>query len=435
MKASQPKESPKSGDAEALRRSRSFHRCPKCMSPLCEHMGLACRHGFATSQESSESPPSSTDRLGLKASNSASTASGAEGEDDIVHFAWKQGMELNARYEVLDLLGDGTFGRVVLAHDRNSQQKVAVKVIRDIERYTQSAKAEAEILLALREADPRRSIYFAAMHETFTYESHFCLVFEALGTSLHEVLLRNDNRGFWVQDVRDIAQQCLSAVQFLHEEIHLVHTDLKPENILLESMGAPVAAHFPRSGFCSSADLTQNYFRPCSTRIKIIDFGSARFEQQCGVAIINTQEYRSPEVILEMGWTERSDIWSLGCVLMELYTGDPLFSAEDSLEHLALMERVLGAFPREMLGRARTRATYLCPSPWAGQWRLNWPEGASSDESRRFVQSSRPLPMLVMEEHVVLAQLVARMLSLEPAQRPTASAALEHNFFLTAFSD
>eukprot|EP00913_Durusdinium_trenchii_P002788 g2579.t1 len=80
------------------------------------------------------------------------------------------------------------------------------------------------------------------------------------------------------------------------------------------------------------------YFRPVSSDIKLIDFGNATYEDEHHSSIINTRQYRGPEVILSMGWNELSDVWSMGCILMELYTGELLFGTHENLEHLALME-------------------------------------------------------------------------------------------------
>jgi serine/threonine protein kinase len=78
------------------------------------------------------------------------------------------------------------------------------------------------------------------------------------------------------------------------------------------------------------------------TDIRLIDFGGATLESDYHSKIINTRQYRSPEVILGLGWTFPSDIWSVGCIIAELYTGKLLFATHHDLEHLALMEKILG---------------------------------------------------------------------------------------------
>ena len=60
---------------------------------------------------------------------------------------------------------------------------------------------------------------------------------------------------------------------------------------------------------------------PRTSNIKVIDFGSATFEDQYHSKIVSTRHYRAPEVILGLGWTFPADIWSVGCILVELVTG------------------------------------------------------------------------------------------------------------------
>ena len=75
----------------------------------------------------------------------------------------------------------------------------------------------------------------------------------------------------------------------------------------------------------------------------MIDFGGATFEYGLHSRIINTRQYRAPEVILECcEWNDSSDIWSLGCIIVELYTGKLLFDTHDSYEHLAFIEKAIG---------------------------------------------------------------------------------------------
>lgn len=56
--------------------------------------------------------------------------------------------------------------------------------------------------------------------------------------------------------------------------------------------------------------------------------------------MVSTRHYRAPEIILNLGWSYPCDIWSIGCILVEFFTGDALFQTHDNLEHLAMMEAV-----------------------------------------------------------------------------------------------
>ena len=79
------------------------------------------------------------------------------------------------------------------------------------------------------------------------------------------------------------------------------------------------------------------------TEIRLIDFGSATFEEEYHSTVVSTRHYRAPEIILNLGWSYPCDIWSIGCILVEFYTGDALFQTHDNLEHLAMMEGVCGS--------------------------------------------------------------------------------------------
>jgi len=354
-------------------------------------------------------------------------------------------MVLNSRYQLVKLLGDGTFGRVVLAHDKRSgDREVAIKVIRDVKRYMENAKVEADILKDIRKADPEERSGCAVMYETFTHETKFyCLVFEPLGVSLYDFLKNNGFRGFWTQDIQSFAEQSMQALSFLHDSLKLTHTDLKPENILLYSMEPPRHAAFPREAEwlrakghdSSKAGALGDYLRPANSRIKLIDFGNATYEDEHHSSIINTRQYRSPEVILELGWKELSDQWSIGCILMELYSGDQLFETHEELEHLALITRVIGAFPQGMLDRASSSVNGKYLTQAGGHARLAWPDKASSPSSERHVISARALPDQVPPHHKGLANFVGDLLRIDPSQRLSAAASLKHPFLAEKYSD
>lgn len=79
------------------------------------------------------------------------------------------------------------------------------------------------------------------------------------------------------------------------------------------------------------------------TEIRLIDFGSATFQDEYHSSVVSTRHYRAPEIILGLGWSYPCDIWSIGCILVEFFTGDALFQTHDNLEHLAMMEAVVDA--------------------------------------------------------------------------------------------
>ncbi len=85
------------------------------------------------------------------------------------------------------------------------------------------------------------------------------------------------------------------------------------------------------------------FYVPKSSEIKLIDFGGATFADQHHSSIINTKQYRAPEVILgSWQWDSKSDNWGIACVIVELYSGRLLFDTHQAYEHLAMVEKISG---------------------------------------------------------------------------------------------
>ena len=281
--------------------------------------------------------------------------------DDEGHLLSRSGDVLGGRFTVLSLMGTGTFGKVYRCKDPKHDDIVAVKVIRNIERYIHSAKTEASILKSLYKAQEDKNWKPVVTMYTHVYhDGHYCMVFEPLGKSLLDYIQLNDYRGFPKYMVKQIAYQLLHALDFLHR-LRLVHTDLKLENILFVEgpemelyIGDDNAIRSSR-GSSSSSCLRL----PKVPHVKLIDFGGAVFDGMHHSRIINTRQYRSPEVILELGWSFASDVWSAGCIVAEILSGDLLFSTHDNLEHLYMIERIVEKFPDHMRSRSPVGRDYF----------------------------------------------------------------------------
>lgn len=96
-----------------------------------------------------------------------------------------------------------------------------------------------------------------------------------------------------------------------------------------------------------------------SSSIKVIDFGSSCYSHQRVYTYIQSRFYRSPEVILGMPYGPAIDMWSLGCILAELYTGYPLFPGENEVEQLACVMEVLGVPPQDLIASASRKRLFF----------------------------------------------------------------------------
>jgi serine/threonine protein kinase len=110
---------------------------------------------------------------------------------------------------------------------------VALKIVRSVKRYHDSALIEADIVETVNRRGGRGTSHCVILHDSFSFQGHFCLVFESLGPSLYDVLKKHDYNPFPMACVQDFTIQLLEVLEFLHGECGIVHTDLKIENILL----------------------------------------------------------------------------------------------------------------------------------------------------------------------------------------------------------
>jgi len=98
---------------------------------------------------------------------------------------------------------------------------------------------------------------------------------------------------------------------------------------------------------------------PTKSTIKVIDFGSSCLEHQRVYTYIQSRFYRSPEIILGLDYTMAIDMWSLGCIIAELYTGVPIFPGENEQEQLACIMEVLGVPDPELIQLSERRNLFF----------------------------------------------------------------------------
>ncbi|XP_074869460.1 dual specificity tyrosine-phosphorylation-regulated kinase 2 isoform X2 [Carettochelys insculpta] len=236
------------------------------------------------------------------------------------------------RYEVLKVIGKGSFGQVVKAYDHKTHQHVALKMVRNEKRFHRQAAEEIRILEHLKKQDKDNNMNVIHMLENFTFRSHICMTFELLSMNLYELIKKNKFQGFSLPLVRKFAHSILQCLDALHKN-RIIHCDLKPENILLKQQG--------RSG------------------IKVIDFGSSCYEHQRVYTYIQSRFYRAPEVILGARYGMPIDMWSLGCILAELLTGYPLLPGEDEGDQLACMIELLGMPSQKLLDSSKRAKNFV----------------------------------------------------------------------------
>ncbi|GAA5926049.1 hypothetical protein JCM1841_003205 [Sporobolomyces salmonicolor] len=339
-------------------------------------------------------------------------------------------------YRIERLLGQGTFGKVVAAKIVGSEKPVAVKIIRNVPKYQEAAKTEVKVLQELAKNDPGNQKKCIQLLQSFDFMGHTCLVTELLSASVFDFLKENAYEPFPLSHVQQFARQLLTSLKYVHDN-QLVHTDLKPENILLEDNRSIVVP--------SRKNKNRKILR--NTGIRLIDFGSATFEDHYHAQVVSTRHYRAPEIILCLGWSYPCDMWSIGCILVEFITGEALFQTHENLEHLAMMEKVFGPMPPEVAKDARTCTIAQHPE-WfkavgGGRSRspnfvLNFPTPQTQKQSKKYVSGMRKLSDIISPSDPAsqrFLSLCEGLLRWEREKRLTVHQALAHPFFDIAIED
>eukprot|EP00871_Galdieria_phlegrea_P002514 jgi/Galph1/3263/GphlegSOOS_G1922.1 len=224
-------------------------------------------------------------------------------------------------YSIGDVLGVGAFGTVRVAYDKESGEKVALKVIKKDnfkDKDLDHLQREVEILKTMQHPN------IVQTYDIFETKTRIYIVLEYMeGGELFNAIANAGH--FSESDARDIIREILHGVGYLHRR-GIVHRDLKPENILLKSTQWPL-------------------------QIKIADFGLANFtvgEDGCPRALtttIGTLGYVAPEVFLKQSYGTAVDLWACGVILYIMLSGKMPFFGKNEMECFKRNVRGQFSFP------------------------------------------------------------------------------------------
>ncbi|KAJ5948356.1 hypothetical protein N7466_001371 [Penicillium verhagenii] len=364
-------------------------------------------------------------------------------DDEDGHYIVTPDTLLTDRYSVIKLLGQGTFGKVVEAYDKRQKTRCAIKIIRSIQKYRDASRIELRVLSTLASNDKSNRNKCIHLRECFDFRNHICIVTDLLGQSVFDFLKGNGFVPFPSSQIQNFARQLFTSVAFLHD-LNLIHTDLKPENILLVSNAYQTFTYnrtIPSSSHANPRNARQRRVL-LDSEIRLIDFGSATFDDEYHSSVVSTRHYRAPEIILNLGWSFPCDIWSIGCILVEFFTGDALFQTHDNLEHLAMMEAVIGSKIDQKLVRqvmqGRSGGNHNSAAKYFNRSKLDYPNTETTRASRKYVRAMKPLNDFIPTNTPFNRQfldLLRLIFVYDPKARITAKEALKHAWFKESIID
>ncbi|KAK1242235.1 hypothetical protein MKX07_000221 [Trichoderma sp. CBMAI-0711] len=382
-------------------------------------------------------PPKKSAEVPVRVVNDRHYNKNAKVDDDDGHYIVVPDAELTDKYQIVRLLGQGTFGKVVEARDVKRGKPVAVKIIRSVQKYRDASRIELRVLNTLKANDEENRNRCIHLRDCFDYRGHICIVMDLLGQSVFDFLKGNGFVPFPNSQIQNFARQLFTSVAFLHD-LNLIHTDLKPENILLCDNSYQTFTYnrkIPSSSTTINRQASQRRVL-LDTEIRLIDFGSATFQDEYHSSVVSTRHYRAPEIILGLGWSFPCDIWSIGCILVEFFTGDALFQTHDNLEHLAMMEAVVGSRIDSHLvsavNKMSTRSGGNPASKYFKRLKLDYPTPETTRGSRRFVKAMKHLSDIIPSNTTFFKNfldLLRKIFVYDPAHRITAKQALNHPWF------
>jgi len=374
--------------------------------------------------------------LGARSESTVSLSSSEVEQDEKGYLVFKKGLVLLDKFKLSKQLGKGTFSRVFQCSDRkNRSRTVAVKVIRNVYKYQVAAQTEIEVLRRIRQNDANDSSCCIHLLEHHEFRGHPLLVFPLLGRSVYSYMVHGGYKPFSLTDAIDLLEQVVRGVAFIHS-LGIIMTDLKPENIVfVEEPMNPNQANANqsrRSNLVMRSGSGSGNHHKCnkltSTRIKLIDFGSAVMHKKGATHkhLIQTRHYRAPEVILKLKWSFAADLWSIGCILVELVYGRMLFNTHCSIDHLNQIVKCIDAPPSSMLEEMDDK---LWEEYFDKRGALNLHKSKRSHVQCKALQAYFPKAGS-NEQCYQMHDLCTQLLRWEPDERIDAQSALQHPLFV-----
>ena len=222
------------------------------------------------------------------------------------------------KYQIIKLIGDGTYGQVYEGINKETNMKVAIKKLKNKMSSWEDCILQNEVRF-LRKLNHENIVKLLEVIRE--QNSDVSYIFEYCDCNLFQFIENHRKQKMFISEmkIRNIVYQIICGVKYLHS-CNIMHRDLKPENILM---------------------IINNNL------IKIADFGTAKeipeYKNNSLTDYVCTRWYRAPECTLKSNnYNEKIDVWAIGCIMAELYTLKPLFPGIDEFDQLNKILKIVG---------------------------------------------------------------------------------------------
>lgn len=329
------------------------------------------------------------------------------GFEEQKHFTPTKGTVIAGRYQVSDVLGSAAFSTALQCADLIAEEDepkwVCLKVIKNNKDFFDQSMDEIKLLQYINSHCEPDEKHILRLIDFFYYKEHLFIVSELLRENLYEFGRYVREEGlepyYTLPRLKLIMKQILEALNYIHS-LGLIHCDVKPENIVVKS------------------------YSRCE--VKLIDFGSSCFTTDNLTTYIQSRSYRAPEVIIGHLYDGRIDVWSVGAVLAELYTGYVLFQNDSVPTMLARIAGILGPIPHEVLMNGKETYKYYTSSAVVYEKAeeqtvsLVYPKQTTLEKRLHFEKND------MEPDESLFVDFVRYLLDLDPIRRPTAEETLSH---------
>ena len=222
------------------------------------------------------------------------------------------------KYKIIRQIGDGTYGNVFEAINTETNERVAIKKLKNKINSWNECIEQNEVRV-LRKLNNENLVKL--MEVIREQNSDVSYIFEYCDCNLYDLIQKNRKQNIFLSEpkIRNIIYQVTCGINYLHSQ-GIMHRDLKPENVLI--------------------NISKN-------SVKIADFGTAKeipkYSNGCSTDYVCTRWYRAPECVLKStNYNEKIDIWAIGCIMAELYNLKPFFPGIDEFDQINKICKILG---------------------------------------------------------------------------------------------